>query len=53
MKSLFTLTLLGIGGFALLGCEASAEIDPDDDNDVELRHDRDDGGTRIEADIDD
>jgi hypothetical protein len=42
MKALFTFAVLGLLGAAIAGCEASAEIDPDDDTTVRTtRTDRD------------
>jgi hypothetical protein len=32
MKALFTFAILGLMGAAIVGCEASAEVDPDDDD---------------------
>jgi len=34
MKALFSFAVLGLMSAAIIGCEASAEIDPDDDTTV-------------------
>jgi hypothetical protein len=34
MKALFSFAILGLMSAAIIGCEASAEIDPDDDAEI-------------------
>ena len=46
MKHLLTLLMLGLFSAAIVGCEASAEIDPDDDVEIESRSDTSSRTTR-------
>lgn len=55
MKALFTFAVLGLMGAAMIGCEASAEVDPDDDDATvrTTRTDRDDTTVRKTTTIED
>ena len=50
MKQLFTFAVLGLLSAAMVGCEASAEVDPDLDDDTTVRTtrvDRDNNDTTV------